>query len=484
VEPKARRHALRHYLTDARAALDRGDRVSALRFLDEALEVDPQFLAAQALKDRIEGSAGAPAFELDDIRRRASSTETAQPLPWRPPEARSPAADQPIVSAEGWARFEHRARLRRLERRSEAARNAIARAHFDEAKAILEEIREIDPAHPDLISLSMELDAGRHFARTRRIHAGPVVAAAAVFAAFLLGARYLEGPGRTALPSWTSLAPPAPAVAPAPVDSATIDTAAAASIADATPPAAPSADTAAAVPDTSGPAVTFSLPSMTLTTPAPSLPSPAAAPPAITAPAVVAPPPSRLDATADARPAAVATAGNFGAAVDRAPEPDPTAVSAAVTTATLPGTLITEPAPPPALTVTAPRPQPPAVSGDAAVIRADVASPPDEELVRRTLQQYRAAYETLDARSAQAVWPGVDSDALQRAFDGLQSQRLTFDDCQVQVRGAAGTAVCRGTARYVPKVGSRDPRVEPRVWSFSLRKAGDQWRIDSARTER
>src|SRR5262249_4127091 len=51
--------------------------------------------------------------------------------------------------------------------------------------------------------------------------------------------------------------------------------------------------------------------------------------------------------------------------------------------------------------------------------------PPDDTLVRRTLQQYKTAYDALDARSARAVWPVVNERALARAFDGLQSQNLT-----------------------------------------------------------
>jgi hypothetical protein len=108
---------------------------------------------------------------------------------------------------------------------------------------------------------------------------------------------------------------------------------------------------------------------------------------------------------------------------------------------------------------------------------------PDEDLVRDVLQQYRVAYEHLDARSAAAVWPRVDRSALERAFEGLVSQRLTFDSCNVEVRSSAGTAVCRGSTRYVPKIGSREPRIEPRTWTFSLRKAGSDWRIDTARVE-
>jgi hypothetical protein len=108
----------------------------------------------------------------------------------------------------------------------------------------------------------------------------------------------------------------------------------------------------------------------------------------------------------------------------------------------------------------------------------------DHSLVQQTLQRYRSAYEDLDAQSAHAVWPAVNQVALARAFDGLESQRLTFDACDVRVRGEAATATCQGSARYVPKIGNRQPRIEPRVWNFTLHKSGADWKIDSARAER
>jgi hypothetical protein len=111
-------------------------------------------------------------------------------------------------------------------------------------------------------------------------------------------------------------------------------------------------------------------------------------------------------------------------------------------------------------------------------------TPDDNLLVEQALQRYRTAYEGLDAQSAQAVWPAVNQMALARAFDGLESQSLTFDACDVRVRGEAAIATCHGSARYVTKVGSRTPRVEPRVWNFTLYRAGTDWKIDSARAER
>jgi hypothetical protein len=132
-----------------------------------------------------------------------------------------------------------------------------------------------------------------------------------------------------------------------------------------------------------------------------------------------------------------------------------------------------------------PAPHPPPAALEPAAAAAIV--PPradDEQLVKDVLQRYRAAYDELDARRARAVWPGVNETALERAFQDLESQSLTFDACEVKLRGAAATATCRGTARYVPKVGSREPRVESRVWTFTLQKAGEAWQIQNARAER
>jgi hypothetical protein len=108
----------------------------------------------------------------------------------------------------------------------------------------------------------------------------------------------------------------------------------------------------------------------------------------------------------------------------------------------------------------------------------------DEVLVKQTLQRYRVAYDGLNAQSAQAVWPAVNETALARAFDALESQSLTFDVCRVQLGGDRAAATCRGTARYVTKIGSHEPRTEPRVWTFALRKIGAEWKIDAARAER
>lgn len=128
---------------------------------------------------------------------------------------------------------------------------------------------------------------------------------------------------------------------------------------------------------------------------------------------------------------------------------------------------------------------PPAAAGvaperGAPVLRASLPARPaktDEMDVQTILQRYERAYGQLDARAAQAVWPSVDVRALTRAFQGLESQALEFDRCELAVQGAVASADCLGRATYVRRVGSKAPRTEARSWSFRLRKIDDDWQI-------
>ena len=119
----------------------------------------------------------------------------------------------------------------------------------------------------------------------------------------------------------------------------------------------------------------------------------------------------------------------------------------------------------------------------AGIAATSVAMVNDELVIRQTLERYRTAYSGLDARSAQAVYPAVNQAALARAFDSLQSQTLAFDACDMQVGGWSATASCHGSTRYVPKIGDHALHTEPRVWSFTLSKNGDDWKIENARAE-
>jgi hypothetical protein len=99
--------------------------------------------------------------------------------------------------------------------------------------------------------------------------------------------------------------------------------------------------------------------------------------------------------------------------------------------------------------------------------------------IQNTLGRYRNAFNSLDASAASAVWPTVNERTLDRAFERLDDQNVSFDRCQIEIVGPLAEAACSGSARYVPKVGSRSPKTEARHWTFSLRKAGDGWLIQS-----
>ncbi len=119
--------------------------------------------------------------------------------------------------------------------------------------------------------------------------------------------------------------------------------------------------------------------------------------------------------------------------------------------------------------ITEPRPEPEKVG------------PRDEDHVRTTLAELRAAYSQLDAGAAREVWPSVDVDALARAFGGLKSQELRFDHCDVTVDGARARAACTGEAVYVPRAGNSPSSSAARVWTFELTRMRERWMIASAR---
>jgi hypothetical protein len=104
--------------------------------------------------------------------------------------------------------------------------------------------------------------------------------------------------------------------------------------------------------------------------------------------------------------------------------------------------------------------------------------------VADVLRRYARAYGALDVQAASEVWPGVDQRALARAFEGLTSQSVSFDDCQIAVHGITANASCRGQASYVGKVGRGEPRTEPRTWRFELRRDGETWKIENAEARR
>lgn len=108
------------------------------------------------------------------------------------------------------------------------------------------------------------------------------------------------------------------------------------------------------------------------------------------------------------------------------------------------------------------------------------AAPHERDRIESTLTRFRRAYSQLDVKAARAVWPGVDARALTRAFDGLKSQEIAFDHCDLVVRDGEASAACRGRSTYVPRVGSQVPRTDERQWTFELKMIDQQWTIQTA----
>jgi hypothetical protein len=105
----------------------------------------------------------------------------------------------------------------------------------------------------------------------------------------------------------------------------------------------------------------------------------------------------------------------------------------------------------------------------------------ETESIRRVLHQYQHAVERMDARAAQAVWPSLDARALARAFTGLESHSLAFEDCGITIsRDAVAQAQCRAVATYLPKVGRRKPVNASHEYTFTFTKTDGDWQIDSA----
>ena len=124
----------------------------------------------------------------------------------------------------------------------------------------------------------------------------------------------------------------------------------------------------------------------------------------------------------------------------------------------------------------------------AAPVVASAAPPPaasaanSRNAVAAVLQRYAAAFSSLDAGAAKAVWPGVNEGALTRAFSSLQEQQFDLGECQIWVTGPSAVASCAGRASYTPRIGNRKPRSEAREWTFYLQQEGQQWSIGTVRT--
>lgn len=119
---------------------------------------------------------------------------------------------------------------------------------------------------------------------------------------------------------------------------------------------------------------------------------------------------------------------------------------------------------------------PPSAPPSAPVPDSPAPVEPQEPAVRAVLARFEAAYSSLSAGAAQEVWPSVDAAALARAFDDLESQRVSLGNCSVTMDAATAQASCTGSTTWTPRVGG-GARTQTRRWQFELALANGAWRI-------
>lgn len=101
----------------------------------------------------------------------------------------------------------------------------------------------------------------------------------------------------------------------------------------------------------------------------------------------------------------------------------------------------------------------------------------DRAAIDRVLGTYQQSYSSLDAVMVSTIWRGLDTRGLQRAFNGLDSQRMSFEHCDVHVRVDTAKASCTGVLDYVRKIGQANPLQKRLSWNFDLLRTGDRWLI-------
>jgi hypothetical protein len=101
----------------------------------------------------------------------------------------------------------------------------------------------------------------------------------------------------------------------------------------------------------------------------------------------------------------------------------------------------------------------------------------DKAAIDRVLDTYQISYSALDATMVSTIWRGLDTRGLQRAFDGLDRQTMSFEHCDVKVENDKARASCTGVLDYVRKIGQTNPLQKRLSWNFDLQRTDDRWLI-------
>lgn len=375
----------------------------------------------------------------------------------------------------GWAAFEARMRDRRFARCIERATAGLETGTLEEVRDALDEARILCPGAPEIAELDHRISALpspssvllESHVPVQEPPAGwmRVMGAMAILVVlfglfgFGLAQLYLNTPAAL-------LTDADPAPAPADAEPASTSTSPAA-VGTTSPPAAVDAPARAESARRETPSIRREPPVSK-----PPVPSPRATPP----------PPAPRPAPTLAQRAPESSTPR--ASEPPRPQPEP---SRPVPAATPPSyetppavNAVSRPAPvtDPVLPLEAPTLSPSASAPRA--VPASMSRADESAQIRTLLSRYETAYNRLDAAAATSVWPGVDRAALDRAFRGLISQRVSLGLCDITVVGDVGGATCAGKARWEPRVGG-GLQTADRYWTFNLRKGNDGWRIEQIR---
>ena len=446
---------IRQHLRRGAALLEQGNIEEALQEADSALALDPQSLPAQTLRDRIQ-------IAKVSAHAQAARTDSARSfVPYG-------------VNAASWRGFEQRITERRFRALLDTINTSIVAGDAIAARVALEEARELRPDAPELADFQARVAAVpvalpvADAAPPSRIWVRAIGAAAMflVGVSLLLGLEWMRpGDTREAVPI---AAPPTPDTTPAqdvrpvekpdlaPVPVALNDEDSVPAIETPPEPLRPRATTG----DTQPPIVTR---------PVEFRQAARAAGETV---------PSPVERTVDRRVIEEPALRPAGEVPDDYVDSGRSPVAARAADRPVMASARAESAP-----VIETRDRSATVAASV-VPAAAIPGVEQQKGVEEVLRRYARAYGALDASAARAVWPSVDEKALARAFQNLASQNVSFDDCDIDIRGAVANASCRGQASYVGKVGNREPKTESRTWRFELRREGDAWMIEGVDARR
>jgi hypothetical protein len=364
-----------------------------------------------------------------------------------------------------WQSFEIRMRYRRAERCIQHAEAALAAGLEEDARAAVAEAAALDPNTPAFETLRDAVGQRQAAERSalRRAGARRFGAVAALVVALGAAGFWLRDSGREPAAAEGGVTAPATPSTETAHEAPVPEAAAAAEplpVREPAPPADTATDAEArAIEDEASSArdATVGLSGSR------SRRSPAGLPPLKTARPGVRDPDNAGEVTP--------TTGGLPEVRGSTPPPRIDRVVTGLPAGVLPSARVPAAAPPPSAATS---PGPP--DRETPPVPARSAAEVEEAKVRNVLARFASAYSSLDAAAAQQVWLEVDEPSLWRAFESLESQRVSLGQCAVSVTGATARAECSGSTTWTPRIGGRT-QTEARHWQFDLSATNGRWLI-------